>query len=162
MPPASKSGGKAGKKPVRRTAPRAGRAARCATLTIEVRESVALVALARPEVHNAFDDTLIAELTRVLEALDSDASVRAVVLLGHGRSFCAGADLNWMKRMAGFGRAENLADATALAAMRVGTELGAQLSRDEEGCDLGILRGWSLGNYGVLGQRNAGPGGGIS
>jgi methylglutaconyl-CoA hydratase len=117
MVPASKSGGKAGKKPVRRTAPRAGRAARFATLTIEVRESVALVALARPEVHNAFDDTLIAELTRVLETLDSDDSVRAVVLLGHGRSFCAGADLNWMKRMAGFGRAENLADATALAAM---------------------------------------------
>jgi methylglutaconyl-CoA hydratase len=97
--------------------PRTGRAARCKTLTVDVRASVALVALARPEVHNAFDDTLIAELTRVLEALDSDASVRAVVLLGHGRSFCAGADLNWMKRMAGYGRAENLADATALAAM---------------------------------------------
>ena len=99
------------------TAPRSPRSARYATLTIDVRESVALVALARPEVHNAFDDTLIAELIRVLEALDSDASVRAVVLLGHGRSFCAGADLNWMKRMAGYGRAENLADATALAAM---------------------------------------------
>jgi methylglutaconyl-CoA hydratase len=97
--------------------PRSRRPARYATLTVDARESVALVALARPDVHNAFDDTLIAELTRVLEALDSDASVRAVVLLGHGRSFCAGADLNWMKRMAGFGRAENLADATALAAM---------------------------------------------
>ena len=114
MAPTSKSGGKARKKPVRRATPRAGR---YATLTVDVRESVALVALARPQVHNAFDDTLIAELTRVLEALDSDASVRAVVLLGHGRSFCAGADLNWMKKMAGFGRAENLADATALAAM---------------------------------------------
>jgi methylglutaconyl-CoA hydratase len=97
--------------------PRSRRPARYATLTVDVREAVALVALARPEVHNAFDDTLIAELTRALEALDSDAAVRAVVLLGHGRSFCAGADLNWMKRMAGFGRAENLADATALAAM---------------------------------------------
>jgi len=114
MAPTSKSGGTARKKPVRRATPRAGR---YATLTVDVREAVALVALARPEVHNAFDDTLIAELTRVLEALDSDASVRAVVLLGHGRSFCAGADLNWMKRMAGYGRAENLADATALAAM---------------------------------------------
>ena len=101
----------------RKAAPRSRRPARYATLTVDVREAVALVALARPEVHNAFDDTLIAELTRVLEALDSDASVRAVVLLGHGRSFCAGADLNWMKRMAGYGRAENLADATALAAM---------------------------------------------
>jgi methylglutaconyl-CoA hydratase len=117
MATTSKSGGKARKKPLRRTTPQAGRAARCATLTVDVRESVALVALARPEVHNAFDDTLIAELTRVLETLDGDDSVRAVVLLGHGRSFCAGADLSWMKRMAGFGRAENLADATALAAM---------------------------------------------
>jgi len=117
MAPASKSGAKARKKPLRRATPGAGRAARCATLTVDVRESVALVALARPEVHNAFDDTLIAELTRVLETLDGDAAVRAVVLLGHGRSFCAGADLNWMKRMAGFGHAENLADATALAAM---------------------------------------------
>jgi methylglutaconyl-CoA hydratase len=112
--PSAKRGGKVSN---RNAAPRSRRPARYATLTVDVREAVALVALARPEVHNAFDDTLIAELTRVLEALDSDASVRVVVLLGHGRSFCAGADLNWMKRMAGFGRAENLADATALAAM---------------------------------------------
>jgi methylglutaconyl-CoA hydratase len=112
--PPAKPGAKA---PIRKAAPRSRRPTRYATLTVDLREAVALVALARPEVHNAFDDTLIAELTRVLEALDSDASVRAVVLLGHGRSFCAGADLNWMKKMAGFGRAENLADATALAAM---------------------------------------------
>jgi methylglutaconyl-CoA hydratase len=68
-------------------------------------------------VHNAFDETLIAEFTTVLRALDNDAAVRAVVLLGHGRSFCAGADLNWMKRMAAYGHAENLADAGALATM---------------------------------------------
>jgi len=53
----------------------------------------------------------------VLRALDADASVRAVVLTGHGKSFCAGADLNWMKKMAGYGAAENLADAQALALM---------------------------------------------
>jgi len=106
------------RKPARKgVAPRAGRAARYKALTVDVRESVAIVALARPEVHNAFDETLVAELTRALEALDADAGIRAVVLLGQGRSFCAGADLNWMKRMAGYGRAENLADATALAAM---------------------------------------------
>ena len=86
-------------------------------LTVDVREAIALVALARPEVHNAFNETLIAELTRALQALDQDQSVRAVVLLGEGKSFCAGADLNWMKKMAGYGRAENLADATALATM---------------------------------------------
>ncbi len=87
------------------------------TLAVERRNDVAFVALARPEVHNAFNETLIAEMTEVLSQLDSDALVRAVVLLGQGKSFCAGADLNWMKRMAGYGRAENLADARALATM---------------------------------------------
>ena len=85
------------------------------TLLIEVRNAVALVALNRPEVHNAFDETLIAELTEALTELDHADDVRAVVLLGTGRSFCAGADLNWMRRMAGYGKAENLADARSLA-----------------------------------------------
>jgi methylglutaconyl-CoA hydratase len=86
-------------------------------LTVEQRNAVAMVALARPDVHNAFNELLIAELTRVLAALDADDSVRAVILLGQGRSFCAGADLNWMREMAGYGAAENLADANALATM---------------------------------------------
>ena len=98
-------------------AARPARGARYRTLTVETRERVALVALARPDVHNAFDETLIAELTHALHGLDADAAVRAVILLGQGRSFCAGADLNWMKKMAGYRRAENLADARALAAM---------------------------------------------
>ena len=96
-------------------APRSRTHAAYESLVVEIRNGIGLVALARPEVHNAFDETLIAELTRALVALDHDDAVRAVVLLGHGKSFCAGADLNWMKRMAGFGRAENLADAMALA-----------------------------------------------
>jgi methylglutaconyl-CoA hydratase len=87
------------------------------TLDVDVRNNVGLVALNRPELHNAFNETLIAELTAVLHALDADASVRAVVLTGHGKSFCAGADLNWMKTMAGYDAAENLADAQALALM---------------------------------------------
>ena len=104
--------------PAKKTpAPRAGTAAAYRTIAVDVRESVALVTLARPEVRNAFDETLIAEMTRALQALDADETVRAVVLLGDGKSFCAGADLNWMKRMAGHGHAENLADATALANM---------------------------------------------
>jgi methylglutaconyl-CoA hydratase len=86
-------------------------------LTVDVRESVAIVVLARPEVHNAFDATLIHELTQALRTIDGDPAVRAVVLLGAGKSFCAGADLNWMKKMAGYGHADNLADATALATM---------------------------------------------
>jgi methylglutaconyl-CoA hydratase len=85
------------------------------TLSIELRNGIALLALNRPEVHNAFDETLIAELTGALRALDAQAEVRAVVLLGAGRSFCAGADLNWMRRMAGYGKAQNLADARNLA-----------------------------------------------
>ena len=86
-------------------------------LQLETRNAVALVTLDRPEVHNAFDETLIAELTRALRAVEADDNVRAVVLLGAGTSFCAGADLNWMRRMAGFTRTQNLADARALSAM---------------------------------------------
>src|SRR4051812_19728201 len=85
--------------------------------TLVVRSGVATVTLNRPEIHNAFDETLIAKLTQTLVELDDDRDVRVVVLAAAGRSFCAGADLNWMKRMAAFGDAENLRDATALAAM---------------------------------------------
>jgi methylglutaconyl-CoA hydratase len=87
--------------------------------TIEVlrREGVALIGLARPEVHNAFDETLIAELTAAVREAGDDPAVRAILLHGAGSSFCAGADLDWMRRMAGYGRRENLADAGALAAM---------------------------------------------
>ncbi len=87
------------------------------TLAIAMHDGVAVVALNRPDVHNAFNDTLISELTEVLNVLDEDDAVRAVVLAGNGKSFCAGADLNWMKKMAGHGAAENLADAQALALM---------------------------------------------
>ena len=87
------------------------------TIDVAVRNAVAIVVLNRPEVHNAFNETLIGELTAALGALDRDPAVRAVVLAGAGESFCAGADLNWMKKMAAFSQAQNLADANALAAM---------------------------------------------
>ena len=86
-------------------------------IEVAIRNGVAVITLARPEVHNAFDETLIAELASALLQIDADASVRALVVAGAGKSFCAGADLHWMKRMAGFSHAENLADANALAAM---------------------------------------------
>jgi len=86
-------------------------------LIVEKKNLVAVVTLNRPEVRNAFDDVLIANLTRVLLDLDKDDTVRAVVLTGAGKAFCAGADLNWMKRMAGYGYEDNLKDAHALAAM---------------------------------------------
>ena len=84
---------------------------------LAIQDGVATVTLNRPEIHNAFDEALIAKLTETFVALDDDGDVRIVVLAGAGRSFCAGADLNWMKRMAAFGQDENLRDATALAAM---------------------------------------------
>jgi methylglutaconyl-CoA hydratase len=87
------------------------------SIDVAVRNAVAIVVLNRPEVHNAFNETLIAELTAALRALEGDASVRAIVLAGAGESFCAGADLNWMKKMAAFSPAQNLADAKALATM---------------------------------------------
>jgi methylglutaconyl-CoA hydratase len=86
-------------------------------LLTEKRGAVGVITLNRPEIRNAFDDALIASLTQALKAMDADASVRAVLLQGNGPAFCAGADLNWMKRMAGYGLEQNLADARALAAM---------------------------------------------
>jgi methylglutaconyl-CoA hydratase len=86
-------------------------------LDIAIERQVARVVLSRPDVHNAFDDALIAELTTTLTALDADPSVRAVVLTGAGASFSAGADLNWMRRMAQAGEAANRADAERLAAL---------------------------------------------
>ena len=78
---------------------------------------VARLTLNRPEVHNAFNDTLIADLTAALEELEADPQVRVVVLASTGRSFSAGADLTWMKRMAANSEAENRADAQRLAGL---------------------------------------------
>jgi methylglutaconyl-CoA hydratase len=86
-------------------------------LKVEKKDGVARVTLDRPEIRNAFDDALISELTKIFGDLGGDPSVRVVVLAGNGPAFCAGADLNWMKRMAKYGYDENLADARALANM---------------------------------------------
>ena len=86
-------------------------------LTLENPDGVARVTLNRPELRNAFDDALIGSLTQTFLDLGSDPAVRVVILAGNGPAFCAGADLNWMKRMARYGYDENLADAQALAGM---------------------------------------------
>ena len=78
---------------------------------------VSTVTLNRPYVRNAFNQEVIAELTAVFLELGRRPEVRCVVLAASGTAFCAGADLNWMKRMAGYSREENLDDATALARM---------------------------------------------
>lgn len=87
------------------------------TLEITRDGAVATIWMNRPEVHNAFDEALIADLTAACRQLDADDSVRAVVLAGRGKSFSAGADLAWMKRAASYTVEENLTDAGALAAM---------------------------------------------
>jgi methylglutaconyl-CoA hydratase len=87
------------------------------SLSIDFTKQVATIWMNRPDVHNAFDETLITELTQAFAELDADPSVRVVVLAGRGKSFSAGADLNWMKRAAQNGVDENLRDARALAAM---------------------------------------------
>jgi methylglutaconyl-CoA hydratase len=76
---------------------------------------VATLTLNRPEIHNAFDDRLIAELAHKLREAANDPDVRAIVLAANGKSFSAGADLNWMKRMARYSEGENLRDAVGLA-----------------------------------------------
>lgn len=85
------------------------------TLEIEMYQQVATVWMNRPALHNAFDERLIRELTEAFKRLDRDDAVRVVVLGGRGKSFSAGADLNWMKRAAGYTVEENLHDARALA-----------------------------------------------
>jgi len=86
-------------------------------LLVDKKDGVARVTLNRPEVRNAFDDALISQLGKTFADLGGDPSVRAVVLAGNGPAFCAGADLNWMKRMASYDYAANLRDAQALAEM---------------------------------------------
>ena len=87
------------------------------SLAIEHQGAVGLITMNRPERHNAFDDALIEELTAALRAMEAEDGVRIVVLSGAGKSFSAGADLNWMKRMAGFSREENERDAMQLGAL---------------------------------------------
>ena len=75
---------------------------------------IGIVTLNNPDKHNAFDDKLIVDLTRALGALDTNQEIRIVVLSAAGKSFSAGADLNWMKRMSTYSEEENFRDATAL------------------------------------------------
>lgn len=86
-------------------------------LTLTHTGALLTITLSRPEVRNAFNDEVIAELTQAFQTAAASAETRAVVLAAEGPAFCAGADLNWMRRMADYTRAENLADAAKLAEM---------------------------------------------
>jgi methylglutaconyl-CoA hydratase len=87
------------------------------SITLSRAGPIATVTLNRPEIHNAFDAAMIAELRHCFTALADDPEARVVVLAGAGQSFCAGADLNWMRASLGWSRDENVADAGALADM---------------------------------------------
>ena len=78
---------------------------------------VATVTLNRPDVHNAFDEDMISQLTKAFKSLGQDRAVRAVVVQANGKSFSAGGDLNWMRRAAGYSYAENVTDAQKLGDM---------------------------------------------
>ncbi len=87
------------------------------TISVEIRNQIGILALNRPEVHNAFNEVMIAELNAACRVLDRNKEVRVVVLIGAGKNFSAGADLNWMKKMAAYSLAQNRKDALALARM---------------------------------------------
>jgi methylglutaconyl-CoA hydratase len=87
------------------------------TLELIVDGGIAQVWLNRPEVRNAFNEAMVAELTHAFASLGQREDVRVIVLAAHGKAFCAGADLNWMKKMASYGHAENQQDALGLATM---------------------------------------------
>lgn len=87
------------------------------TLTVQTENRVATLTLDRPDVRNAFNETTIAEITQAFRELGQNADIRAIVLAANGPAFCAGADLNWMKKMAGYTHEENRADAAQLAEM---------------------------------------------
>ena len=86
-------------------------------LQLHFADQVATVTLSRPEVRNAFNEALIAEITQAFLDLGEREDVRCIVLAANGPAFCAGADLNWMRSMADYTRKQNLADAGRLAAM---------------------------------------------
>ena len=87
------------------------------TLTVSIADKVATVTLNRPDLRNAFNEHSIAELALVFDELGRNELVRAIVLAANGPAFCAGADLNWMKKMAGYSHSENQEDAMRLADM---------------------------------------------
>jgi methylglutaconyl-CoA hydratase len=86
-------------------------------LKIDINKKIASVVLNRPDVHNAFNDELVQRITDAFTELGHRDDVRAIILRANGKSFCAGADLNWMKRMVQYTYDQNVADARAIGRM---------------------------------------------
>jgi methylglutaconyl-CoA hydratase len=87
------------------------------TIELLKEKDVVTVILNRPDVHNAMSETLMKELTSCFQDLSKDISVRSIILTGKGKSFCAGADLNWMKSMANYSKEENIKDSRLLVSL---------------------------------------------
>ncbi len=84
---------------------------------LDMNNGILTVEMNRPDVHNAFNDIMIAEISDAFVKMKVEKDILAVVVTGNGKSFCAGADLNWMKKMAGYSRFENIEDAKKMAQM---------------------------------------------
>jgi len=84
------------------------------TLTVSKKDDILTVSLNRAEVHNAMNETLMNELTACFKDISQDDTIRIVILTGNGKSFCAGADLNWMKSMVSYSIQENIKDSNLL------------------------------------------------
>jgi methylglutaconyl-CoA hydratase len=85
------------------------------TLKYEIKDRIITIWLNRPEVHNAFNNTMLTELADILDAVDQDEDIRVVIFTGEGKSFSAGADLNWMREMKDYTYEENLKDSELIA-----------------------------------------------
>lgn len=85
------------------------------TIIYTTNKNVAYVTLNRPEVHNAFNDTMLTELTNLFTQIAKDNNIRIVVITGNGKSFCAGADVNWMKKIVNYTYEENIKDSNKIA-----------------------------------------------
>jgi methylglutaconyl-CoA hydratase len=138
------------------------------TIRVESEGARADVFLARPAVRNAFNEVVVRELAEAFASLGADEGVRAVVLRGEGKVFSAGADLEWMRRMAGAGREENLRDAEAMAAMframadcpkyviarihgaALGGGTGLAAAADAAICEAGTVIGFSEAKLGIV------------
>lgn len=85
------------------------------TLKIEISEEIAVISLNRPDIRNAFNEVMIAEMISAFRSIEKEASVRAIIMRGEGKSFCAGADLNWMKGVAGYSYEQNYEESFRLS-----------------------------------------------
>ena len=84
------------------------------TISVSKEKDIATIFLNRPDVHNAMNEELMKELTDCFKKFDKDKDIRIIILTGNGKSFCAGADLNWMKSMVNYSKEENIKDSNLL------------------------------------------------